>query len=290
MWSFIPYISLRGQGAASWQTNCLASDQSEPLKSNLTQEKFCSQDKLTDSYLTSLFGMTSSPSQSITKVQESISKDSNELEDSSVFVEASLVKDAQPPEKGLGLKTKGLVSGRNLPVSLAKYDQHTSSWKTHPSLLKGDSTLLSAILPKEGILLHTELYPLRTLERPILGNVSGDSQYPTPCSTGKGGSGAAKKGKQINEKFPTPTANTAKNSISEAQLKRNSLDLLNYVNLYPTPCTTGMSNGSGNCQKILKIPHLSDEEKRSMRSGNGGRLNPEWVEWLMGFPIGWTEV
>lgn len=21
-----------------------------------------------------------------------------------------------------------------------------------------------------------------------------------------------------------------------------------------------------------------------------GRLNPEWVEWLMGFPIGWTEL
>ena len=23
--------------------------------------------------------------------------------------------------------------------------------------------------------------------------------------------------------------------------------------------------------------------------GKIGRLNPEWVEWLMGFPIGWTE-
>lgn len=25
-----------------------------------------------------------------------------------------------------------------------------------------------------------------------------------------------------------------------------------------------------------------------MRAGNGGQLNPEWVEWLMGWPIGWT--
>lgn len=23
---------------------------------------------------------------------------------------------------------------------------------------------------------------------------------------------------------------------------------------------------------------------------NGGQLNPAWVEWLMGFPIGWTEL
>ena len=24
--------------------------------------------------------------------------------------------------------------------------------------------------------------------------------------------------------------------------------------------------------------------------GNGGQLNPTWVEWLMGFPIGWTDL
>lgn len=22
----------------------------------------------------------------------------------------------------------------------------------------------------------------------------------------------------------------------------------------------------------------------------GGKLNPTWVEWLMGFPLGWTDV
>ena len=24
--------------------------------------------------------------------------------------------------------------------------------------------------------------------------------------------------------------------------------------------------------------------------GKTGQLNPEWVEWLMGYPIGWTEL
>jgi len=24
--------------------------------------------------------------------------------------------------------------------------------------------------------------------------------------------------------------------------------------------------------------------------GGDGRLNPEWLEWLMGFPVGWTEI
>ena len=68
-------------------------------------------------------------------------------------------------------------------------------------------------------------------------------------------------------------------------MNRHSLDLTNYVAVYPTPGTTGLSNGSGNCKSILKMPHLTDEEKRSMRAGNGGKLNPDWVEWLMGFPL-----
>lgn len=59
---------------------------------------------------------------------------------------------------------------------------------------------------------------------------------------------------------------------------------------WPTP---GLSNGSGNCEKINKIHaegKISEEERRSMRSGNGGKLNPEFVEWLMGYPIGWTDL
>lgn len=27
-----------------------------------------------------------------------------------------------------------------------------------------------------------------------------------------------------------------------------------------------------------------------MQSGNGGKLNPEWVEWLMGWGVGWTDL
>ncbi len=32
------------------------------------------------------------------------------------------------------------------------------------------------------------------------------------------------------------------------------------------------------------------EEARAMGAGNGGQLNPPWVEWLMGWPIGWTDL
>lgn len=29
---------------------------------------------------------------------------------------------------------------------------------------------------------------------------------------------------------------------------------------------------------------------RSLRTDVAGQLNPTWVEWLMGFPIGWTDL
>jgi hypothetical protein len=32
------------------------------------------------------------------------------------------------------------------------------------------------------------------------------------------------------------------------------------------------------------------EERKAMQAGNGGKLNPTWVEWLMGFPTGWTDL
>lgn len=33
-----------------------------------------------------------------------------------------------------------------------------------------------------------------------------------------------------------------------------------------------------------------DKKHMSMASGSGGQLNPTWVEWLMGFPLGWTDL
>ena len=35
---------------------------------------------------------------------------------------------------------------------------------------------------------------------------------------------------------------------------------------------------------------VGKEEALKMGAGNGGQLNPTWVEWLMGFPPGWTDL
>jgi hypothetical protein len=59
------------------------------------------------------------------------------------------------------------------------------------------------------------------------------------------------------------------------------------------------ANGMGNTgsQQILATDKVGaiwrDVRRRKgkrMTAGNGGKLNPTWVEWLMGFPTGWTDL
>lgn len=71
-------------------------------------------------------------------------------------------------------------------------------------------------------------------------------------------------------------------------------DLPSYVSMYPTPTTgAGLCGGSGNYQQLMKLKEqgqITEEERRNMSQGNGGQLNPTFVEWLMGFPLGWTDL
>lgn len=78
----------------------------------------------------------------------------------------------------------------------------------------------------------------------------------------------------------TPTANDGKNSSmppSQAARKQLVGQVMRQM-MWTTPCASDstVSSGRGN--------------HRSMRTEIGGQLNPTWVEWLMGFPLGWTDL
>lgn len=96
--------------------------------------------------------------------------------------------------------------------------------------------------------------------------------------------------------FPTPTAQDCKGSNSMEHLAQGNriAQLANAVKLYPTPSTgAGLCGGTGNYQQLKALEEsgeITPEERRSMAAGNGGQLNPAWVEALMGFPPGWTEL
>lgn len=71
------------------------------------------------------------------------------------------------------------------------------------------------------------------------------------------------------------------------------LNIQTAVSLWPTP-TVGTSGGGKLCGGTGHLNMLRDalgyEEARKLSAGNGGSLNPQWVEILMGFPIGWTSI
>jgi hypothetical protein len=55
--------------------------------------------------------------------------------------------------------------------------------------------------------------------------------------------------------------------------------------LWPTPTANEDAAGTpnGKMQKMLGNPP-------AVRGSGSGTLNPTWVEWLMGFPLGWTDL
>ena len=62
---------------------------------------------------------------------------------------------------------------------------------------------------------------------------------------------------------------------------------------WPTPTTgAALCGGTGNFQKMQKLCDagvLDENERRNLTQGNGGKSNPDLMEWLMGYPKGWTE-
>lgn len=111
----------------------------------------------------------------------------------------------------------------------------------------------------------------------------------------------------ISAPWPTPCASDHRGSGKNG----TDRDRLDYAvergktksRLYPTVGTQTMGGCSGSFAKLKEleeIGRLTPEERRAMSShltggkdpdtANCGMLNPDWVEWLMGWPIWWTDV
>lgn len=80
--------------------------------------------------------------------------------------------------------------------------------------------------------------------------------------------------------LPTPTAHDAhKPHPSDLTARQGGRSLAAAV-MYPTPTCQDAKNNGGQSQMVRNTKPLN--------AVVGGALNPAWVEWLMGWPIGWT--
>jgi len=103
-------------------------------------------------------------------------------------------------------------------------------------------------------------------------------------------------GDVMREMFATPQARDYRTGQASRweDTGHRSRNLNDQIAMFPTPTTgAGLCGGSGNYQQLKRLEAggtITEKERKSMSQGNGGQLNPDWVEWLMGFPVGWTEV
>jgi hypothetical protein len=220
--------------------------------------------------------------------------------------------------------------GDNSPELLAKFNPDTRSWRTSQLCfleIAGDGLAeFSETWPRSGMTRNGTAYQLAPLVRLTGGTVSG--LLPTPAETeyGSNQGGAAGRVGPVRYSLgtmarkgmrPTPTTvdhrDLSLEAADKARKKGQQVRLAGQVR-WPTPTVNGNYNRKGlskdsgdglhtavNRQWPTPLARDSRSLKGAQRSPNaqgaeplvvqvGGALNPTWVEWLMGFPEGWTDL
>jgi len=276
---------LREVAGESLEDICSDGEPLPLLKSKTTHAEFYCKGKLMDSYLDSLYGTISAPLTATPGEAKSMSS-----------AGASLVRTSLPQEKGMDLMESGQDSGHKWRGWLARFDPLSCSLKTAQCSLLGEEHELLQTLPKWGMTRHGLLWELPTLEHRTRGigcglSPDGVTFFHTPNTTGlDGGSNSRKALRKRLDLWPTPVHSEARQGlqIRREGKKGTQTSLSTAVLTWPTPRTAGMCGGSGSWDLLNK--NTTVEEARLMGVGNGGQLNPPWVEWLMGWPIGWTDL
>lgn len=220
--------------------------------------------------------------------------------------------------------------GRNMRVSFAKFDPVSYSWKIPHFLFPGDLATFSQTWPRWGMMVRGECFQLppwvQDTGATAFGELSGagieaaaeSATGPTPTCVGLDGGSNSRKAARARGRYiegagaksatgPTPKARDC-DPPSRNQKPRDDLKCAVEMgrtksHTYTTIGTKTMGGCSGSFAKLKELERigcLTPEERRAMSShltggkdperADCGMLNPDWVEWLMDWPIWWTDV
>jgi hypothetical protein len=200
--------------------------------------------------------------------------------------EVSRAKTSQLAERKQALRESAVDYGQSAPDFLGSFDLDTPSLKTSQTCLleTGEIGLseFSGTFPRSGMMRNGTVYQLPNLARTITEIASGLSAthdqtfyWRTPDIGGGGTPKAILEGK------------THRESGQPIQVR-----LADQVKLWPTPRASEYKGvgplNSKSHNHMLEKGYLCAVAQE--REGVTGSLNPTWVEWLMGFPIGHTDL
>lgn len=180
---------------------------------------------------------------------------------------------------------------------LATYDQLTSCWRMSQATFLWDSDEFSETWPQSGTMRNGVCFLRPAWEHRTSDDES--SFWPTPDSSQRGTratdlivnnstvqrrASGQKRGIDLQtavKHWPTPRATEWKDARPSHKSRARGKEyegLSGAVKMWPTPREfmhkdSTVNRGKGNLGEVV-----------------GGQLNPTWVEWLMGFPLGWTDL
>jgi hypothetical protein len=235
------------------------------------------------------------------------------------FLEGFHAKTLVQQEEAQELPESAAECGNTWQGLLAKYNPDTASWKTPQCSLFEDLEQSLKTFPRWGSMRNGELYQRQPWEHPISETVFGFF-VPTPVSSD--GTSGAVTGK--NDTFYTTSTGMPRKINQNG--KDGSVGRGHLVQMWPTPVAR---EGNGSHQFKLtdaveatigkampamqKKPHLwqkfqsfptptahnakecnaPSEKNRNtptLATFAAGKLNPDWVEWLMNWPIKWSDL
>lgn len=161
------------------------------------------------------------------------------------------------PAREQGSKASEADCGPKWHGSFARYDRASSSWKTAQCSLVEDLERFSETWPRWGSMRNGACWERITPELRTSGKESGFWPTVRASDGERGGRG---------------------DLIQAVRGNANS-----HFRMYPTPTASN-----------TKANHMRGSDKGKAREprsyGATGPLNPRWIEWLMGWPMGWTKL
>ena len=299
------------------EASCLAGEPSAMSNSTSTVSKYCSNESQTDCL---------TMHQSLETCENSLVTDGQQnTEDMLTLCRADSRANHSPLLGSSWARTILETCGPQLSLSSMQFDHASASLKTlQLCLIQDTSELSSEIWPKAGIVSDGEFFPQPSWTRRI--SEIGCGLWPTPANQDPGWSiggqveivdkngnlpthhnqrfydkntgRVVQKGlSQVVQMWPTPTTRDWRSGAASEDTHAKNSRPLNKVVVreekrmqWPTPTTITDSGGAALCKwggsgarQMMRNNGVSEQELN-------GALNPDWVEWLIGWPVGWTSL
>jgi hypothetical protein len=299
--------------------NSLDGKQFAPSSGSHTQQAFLSSDRMKAFSRLSQFGMMFKP------LTDDLGEDLLTW-----FLVGFLVKTSAQPGKEQESKERDHPCGNTWQESSVKFDLNTLSWKTHQYLWEEDLQPSSLTLPKWGMMQSGALWERTTSLLPIsetesgfllptptcadttMGAILNDNTKLITLKSGRmrkisnqGVSGSIGLARTV-AMWPTPrvkgqecyeTRAARKGHVVAMSYLESAVDYYEKTTtkIYPTPCATDYKGSGKNGELRDRLDYAVERVGTKSKiyeapPQNGGQLNPTWVEWLMGWPLGWTDL